>query len=123
MMRPAINESTNAAVGLSVTDIAFSHLQSSKSNETRIRVRQNRRGREPTTTVAYARYQILHVTKLQMLTRLCTARTRPCSNEAKKIVLYKNSKLDLLGKLDLESFMIRTKEKKVLTQCLINVLQ
>ena len=42
--------------------------------------------------------------------------------EAKKIVLYKNAKFEVLDRLELADFMMRTKEQNVLTQCFINVI-
>jgi hypothetical protein len=40
----------------------------------------------------------------------------------KKIVLYKNSKFEILEIMDLADFMIRSKTQSVLTHCLINVI-
>ena len=42
--------------------------------------------------------------------------------EAKKIVLYKNAKFEVLDRMELADFMIRTKEQNVLTQCFIHVI-
>jgi hypothetical protein len=42
--------------------------------------------------------------------------------EAKKIVLYKNAKFEVLDRLELADFMMRAKEQNVLTQCFINVI-
>ncbi len=42
--------------------------------------------------------------------------------EGKKIVLYKNSKFEVLDKLDLAEFMIRSKLRSVLTHCFITVI-
>jgi len=39
-----------------------------------------------------------------------------------KIVLYKNAKFEILEKLTLADFMIRSKKQSVLTHCLINVI-
>jgi len=42
--------------------------------------------------------------------------------KAKKIVLYKNCKFEILEIMDLADFMMRSKTQSVMTQCLVNVI-
>jgi hypothetical protein len=77
MRRPAINESTNAAVGFSVADISLTPSVIREYWDT-YKVGPNRR-REPT-TVADPGYQILQVTDFQIVQRLITTMDESSSN-------------------------------------------
>lgn len=39
-----------------------------------------------------------------------------------QVILYKNAKFDILDKMNLEDFMVRSKKQNLVTQCLVNVI-